>query len=83
MDSGETRGNEERRREMIEKRKRQRELRRQFEEEEHHHLLLLVVQFLQDTAVLLRRHEYPTRFCSKVLQHRYGCSSEVLIWRMR
>ena len=54
-----------------EKRERdKRELRWQFEEEEeeHHHLPLLVVQLPQGTAVLLRRrHEFPTRFCSKVL----------------
>ena len=52
-------------REMIEKGERdKRELRRQFEEEEeeHHHLPLLVVQLPQGTAVLLRRHEFLTRF---------------------
>ena len=67
------------RRERIEKgdreRERQKELRRrQFEEEEeeeHHHLPQLVVQLLQDTMVLLRVHEFPTRFCSKALQHRW------------
>ena len=48
-----------------------REVRRQFEEEEeeHNHLPLLVVQLPQGTTVLHRRHEFPTRFCSKVLQH--------------
>ena len=55
-----------------EKRERdKRELRRQFEEEEeeHHHCLpLLVVQLPQGTAVLFLRHEFPNRFCSKVLQ---------------
>ena len=62
------------RRERIkdrEKRERdKRELRWQFEEEEeeHHHLPQLVVQLPQGTAVLLRRHEFPTRFCSKALQ---------------
>ena len=35
------------------------------EEEKHHHLPLLVVQLPQGTMVLLRRHELPTRFCSK------------------
>ena len=34
------------------------------ETEEHHHLPVLVVQ---RTVVLLRRHKFPTRFCSKVL----------------
>ena len=28
---------------------------------------LLVVQFPQGTVVLLRRHEFPTRFCSKAM----------------
>ena len=60
------------RRERIEKERNERdkrELRSQFEEEEeHHHLPLLVVQLPKGTAVLLRRHEFPTRFCSKVLQ---------------
>ena len=53
-----------------EKRERyEREWRWQFEEEEeHHHLPLLVVQLPQGTAVLLRRHEFPTRFCIKALQ---------------
>ena len=36
--------------------------------EEHHHLPLLVVQLPQGTAVLLQRHEFLTRFCSKALQ---------------
>ena len=60
-------------RERIEKKKKEketRELRRQFEEEEeeHHHLPLLVVQLPQGTAVLFRRHEFLTLFCSKALQ---------------
>ena len=38
------------------------------EKEEHHYLPQLVVQLPQGTAVLLRKHEFPTRFCSKVLQ---------------
>ena len=60
--------------ERIEKEQRERdkrELRRQFEEEEeehHHYLPLLVVQLPLGTAVLFLRHEFPTRFCSKVLQ---------------
>ena len=71
-------GNEDRRRERIEKGSReriekernQRELRRQFkeEEEDHHHLPLPVVQLPQGTTVLLRKHEFLTRFCSKALQ---------------
>ena len=35
---------------------------------EHHHLPVLVVQLPYGTAVLLRRQEFPTRFCSKELQ---------------
>ena len=54
-------------REREERERKKRELRCQFEEEEeeHHHLPLLVVQRPRGTAVLLRRHEFPTRFCSK------------------
>ena len=62
-------------RERIEKERKERkekaELRRQFEEEEeeeYHHLPLLVVQLPQGTAVLLRRYNLQTRFCSKALQ---------------
>ena len=60
---------EKRSRERIDREKDKRELRLQFEEEEekHHHLPLLV-KLPQGTAVLLQRHEFPTRFCSKVLQ---------------
>ena len=56
---------EEREREQREDRDRdKRELSKQFEEEdkEHRHLPLLVVQLPQGT-------EFPTRFCSKALQH--------------
>ena len=54
-------------REDREKRKRQKGVKKtiEVEEEEHHHLPLLVIP--QGTAVLLRRHEFPTRF-SKALQ---------------
>ena len=38
--------------------------RKEKEMEEHHHLPVLVVQC---TAVLLRRHKFPTRFFSKAL----------------
>ena len=57
-------------REDRDREKRQKELRWQFEEdeEEHHHLPLLVVQLPQGTAILFRRHEFPTRFCSIALQ---------------
>ena len=75
---GESRGNEEKenerglrkRAERERKERYKRELRLQFEleEEEDHHLLLLVVQLPQVTAVLLRSHEFLTRFCSKELQ---------------
>ena len=75
-DGGEAREKEDKEKRGLRKgdRERQKELRRrQFEEEkeEHHHLPQLVVQLLQDTVVLLRLHEFPTRFCSKALQHRW------------
>ena len=38
--------------------------RKEKETEEHHHLPVLVVQ---STAVVLRRHKFPTRFFSKAL----------------
>ena len=53
------------------KRKRQKGVEKTIEEEEeehHHYLPLLVVQLPQGTAVLFLRHEFPTIFCSKVLQ---------------
>ena len=65
-------------REMIEKGSRERierneketkvEMTIEEEEDEHHHLPLLVVQLPQGTAVVFQRHEFPNRFCSKVLQ---------------
>ena len=89
-DGREARGNEERekredcerkQREDREREKRERdkwELRRQFEEEKGHcHLPLLVFQLPQGTAVLFRRHEFPTDSAVK------RCSSEILIRRMR
>ena len=56
------------RRERIEKGSRERIEVERKEKEEHHHLPLLVVQLPQGTAVLIRRHEFLTRFCSKALQ---------------
>ena len=51
--------------EMREKKKIQKGLRRQFEEEEEHHHFPLLVHLPQGTAVLLRKHEFLNRFCSK------------------
>ena len=77
-DGGEAWGNEEsekriekgsRERIEIERRQKGVEMTFEEEEEEHHHLPMLVVQLPQGTAVLLRRHEFPTRFYSIVLQH--------------
>ena len=46
----------------MEKRQKGAELTIEEEDKEHRHLPLLVVQLPQDT-------EFPTRVCSKVLQH--------------
>ena len=55
-------------------------VRRQFEEgeEDHYHFPLLDVQLPQGNAVLLGRHEFPTRLYSIRC-----CSNEVLIRRLR
>ena len=68
-DGGEEKGS----RERIDNERDKRELRRQFEEEEeeHQHLPLLVVQLPQGTVVLLRRCEFPTRFCKSAAAVKY------------
>ena len=65
------------------KEKNKRESRRQYEEEvEYHHLLLLVVQLLQ--TLHYSSEDMSSRLDSAVKCYSiYGCSSEVLIRRMR